>query len=171
MIDPTPPTRRPGERRPVPPYSDATAAWVERCAADMTEAGMPRMASRVFACLLASQEGTLSSAELADRLQVSPAAVSGAVRYLAQMHLLSREREPGSRRERYRLQHDVWHEAIASRDPLLARWVATMESGVDAVGRDTEAGVRLAETADFLAFLRMELPETLARWRAQRGAG
>ena len=46
---------------------------------------MQRMPARVFAALLASDDGALTSAELGEQLQVSPAAVSGAVRYLAQV--------------------------------------------------------------------------------------
>ena len=56
--------------------------YVERFAINLVEAGLPRMPSRVFAALLVSEEGKLTAAELAKQLQVSPAAVSGAVRYL-----------------------------------------------------------------------------------------
>ena len=38
-------------------YTTRVSPFVERFAADMTEAGMQRMASRVFACLLASRPG------------------------------------------------------------------------------------------------------------------
>ena len=40
------------------------------------------MPARVFSALLATDSGRLTAAELAERLQISPAAVSGAVRYL-----------------------------------------------------------------------------------------
>ena len=149
-------------------YTTRLSPFVERFAADLTEAGMQRMAARVFACLLASDEGALSSAELADRLQVSPAAVSGAVRYLAGLHMVSRERAPGSRRELYRVQEDVWWETFTNRDTLLSRWSATVRSGVDAVGADTPAGRRLAETSEFFTFLRDELSGLMARWRQVR---
>src|SRR5690606_26239492 len=96
--------------RPGQEYGPETAAFVERFASDMTEAGMQRMAARVFACLMTAPGAVLSAAELAERLRVSPAAVSGAVRYLSQIHLVSRERQPGSRRELYRLHPDVWYE-------------------------------------------------------------
>jgi len=150
------------------PYGAEIAEFVERFAAELTQAGMQRMASRVFACLLAEQSGVLSSAELSERLRVSPAAVSGAVRYLAQVHLITREREPGSRRERYRVHADLWYQAIADRDALLWRWIATFELGVKAVGPDSPAGRRLAETAEFFAFMRRELSLMMDRWYAHR---
>lgn len=149
-------------------YATRLSPFVERFAADLTEAGMQRMASRVFACLLASDEGALSSAELAERLQVSPAAVSGAVRYLSGLHMVSRERTPGSRRELYRVREDVWWETFTNRDALLSRWSATVRAGADVVGPDTPAGRRLAETSEFFVFLREELSGLMARWRELR---
>nr|WP_059010839.1 MarR family transcriptional regulator [Streptomyces specialis] len=146
------------------------AAFVERFAADLTEAGMQRMASRVFACLLVSDEAALSSAELAERLRISPAAISGAVRYLAQVHLVTREREPGSRRERYRLLPNAWHESIANRDAVLRRWGSTMRAGIDVVGPASTAGRRVAETEEFMEFLLSELHGILERWREHRAA-
>jgi len=58
------------------------------------------MPARVFACVLADDSGKLTAQELASRLQVSPAAVSGAVRYLPQARLLLGEDRPAGRRLR-----------------------------------------------------------------------
>lgn len=149
-------------------HDEAIAGFVERFAATLNEAGMQRMAARVFACLLAENDGVLTSAELAERLRVSPAAVSGAISYLGQVHLVTRERVPGSRRERYRVLHDVWYDSMANRDVLLTRWADVIHEGVGIVGPDTPAGRRLAESAEFMEFLRDELAEMLARWRRRQ---
>jgi DNA-binding transcriptional regulator GbsR (MarR family) len=146
----------------------AVERFVERFASGLVEAGMPRMPARVFAALLSSETGALSSAELGERLRVSPAAVSGAVRYLAQVGMITREREPGSRRERYSTQTEQWYESFGRRDQMMSRWEQTLRSGVDVVGPDTPAGERLAETADFFAFLQQEIGALLERWRATR---
>jgi DNA-binding transcriptional regulator GbsR (MarR family) len=148
--------------------TDAVARFVERFGSVLEEGGVPRMPARVFSALLATDSGRLTAAELSEQLQISPAAVSGAVRYLIQVNLLSREREPGSRRDVYRLHNDVWYEAIVNREPLLSRWQRAIEEGVEAVGPGTPAGLRLSETAEFFAFLQAEMPALLARWRAQR---
>ncbi|MGW3241873.1 GbsR/MarR family transcriptional regulator [Streptomyces sp. NPDC001070] len=142
--------------------------FVERFAAELVEAGMQRMAARVFAALLASEAGVLSAAELAERLQASPAAISGAVRYLAQVGMLTREREPGSRRERYRVHNDQWYETFTRRDQVLVRWEHTLRAGVDALGPDTPAGRRIAETAAFFDFLQKELVDMMDRWRERK---
>ncbi len=139
--------------------------FVERFSAVLVEGGMPRMPARAFAVLLASDAGQMTAAELAEALQASPAAVSGAVRYLVQTSLVERAREAGSRRDLYRLGDDPWYEAIYRREPLLERWQKALREGVDALGADSPAGARLKDSADFFAFLQQELPALLARYR------
>jgi DNA-binding MarR family transcriptional regulator len=140
---------------------DGVRRFIERYASSLADAGMPRMPARVFVALLATNSGRLTAAELAELLQVSPAAISGAVRYLAQVNLARREGEPGSRR-------DVWYEALVRRDQLLARWGESVREGIEAVGPDTPAGQRLAETLAFFEFVHEEMPPLLARWRERK---
>jgi DNA-binding transcriptional regulator GbsR (MarR family) len=148
----------------------ALARFIERLASAMTEGGFPRMPARVFAALLATDSGRLTAAELAQLLRVSPAAISGAVRYLIPLNLVSREREPGSRRDCYRVHDDVWYEAIARRDQVLARWERSLREGLELLSRDTPAGARMAETLAFFEFLKRELPLLLQRWRELKAA-
>jgi DNA-binding transcriptional regulator GbsR (MarR family) len=146
----------------------AVSRFIERFASGLVDAGMPRMPARVFAALLATDTGRLTSAELVDLLHVSPAAVSGAIRYLSQVNMVVREREPGSRREHYHLYDDVWYEQGIRREQLFARWEASVRDGIDALGRDTPAGARLAETLAYLEFVDEELPKLLGRWRQRK---
>jgi len=147
---------------------EAVRRFIERFALAMSEAGMPRMPSRVFAAILSAEDGRCTAAELAAVLGVSPAAVSGAVRYLLQVQLISREREPGERRDHYRTSTDSWYEAMARRDAILARWEQDLEEGIKAVGPDTPAGDRLEETRRFYAFLREELARIMHDWRGDQ---
>ncbi|WP_217140907.1 GbsR/MarR family transcriptional regulator [Streptomyces sp. AC627_RSS907] len=147
---------------------EAVSKFVEGFAAQLVEAGMQRMPARVFAALLASDSGSLTSAELGTQLKVSPAAVSGAVRYLAQQHMVSREREPGSRRERYRVHSDQWYEALTSRETILKRWEAALGEGVRSLGAETPAGRRMAETLAFFEFVDGEIAAMMERWRLHR---
>ncbi|MFJ5557857.1 GbsR/MarR family transcriptional regulator [Streptomyces sp. NPDC093250] len=142
--------------------------FVEHFAAQLVEAGMARMPARVFGALLASDTGVLTSAELGERLRISPAAVSGAVRYLAQQHMVSREREPGSRRERYRVHGDQWYEALTNREAVIRRWEDALREGVTSLGEDTPAGRRLAETLAFFEFVEKEVEAMMGRWRVYR---
>jgi DNA-binding transcriptional regulator GbsR (MarR family) len=123
----------------------------------------------VFACVLAEDRGRLTAGEIAERLQVSPAAVSGAVRYLVQVGMLHRGRDPGARSDHYGLREDdPWYTAIADRTALLERWERTAGLGADLLGDTRPAGRRLRETQEFFAFMREEIPGLLERWRARR---
>ena len=148
--------------------AEAVSKFVESFAAQLVEAGMQRMAARVFAALLSSDAGVLTSAELGEQLRISPAAVSGAVRYLAQTHMVSREREPGSRRERYRVHGDQWYEALTNREAVIKRWEVALREGVDSLGVETPAGRRMAETLAFFEFVEGEVAAMMERWRAHR---
>ena len=148
---------------------DEVSRFVERFAVDLAEAGMQRMPARVFAALLASDSGSLTSAELSQRLQVSPAAISGAIRYLGHVNMVGREREPGARCDRYRLYDAVWFETYTRRDQLLPRWNATLRDGARALGPDTPAGRRVLDTVEFFEFVKREMAGVLDRWRLQRG--
>ncbi|MEU7137149.1 MarR family transcriptional regulator [Streptomyces sp. NPDC046261] len=147
---------------------EAVSRFVERFAGELTDAGMQRMASRVFAALLASDSGAMTSAELAEQLRISPAAISGAVRYLTHVNMIGREREPGSRRDRYRLYSDVWYETLTRRDQLLTRWEGILREGAATLGPGTPAGARVAETAEFMEFLQKEFHQILTRWREHK---
>lgn len=149
----------------------AVSRFVERFALTMVESGLPRMPARVFAALLASDEGKLTAAELAAALHVSPAAISGAVRYLTQVGMISRERDPGRRRDHYRVDADMWYEMTTRREQTLARWAKDLAVGIDAVGADTPAGARLTETRRFFDFLRDEMPQLMEKWHAVRTSG
>jgi hypothetical protein len=152
------------------PAPDALSGYIERFASVLTDSGIPRMPSRVFAALITQNDGRLTSQQLSDLLDISPAAVSGAVRYLSQFNLVTREREPGTRRDRYRVLDEVWQQALFERDTIMARWETSLAEGVTVVGADTPAGRRLTESVAMFQFLRGELSGMLERWQVQRAA-
>lgn len=160
MTDPTPSVRD----------GEAVSRFVERFASILVESGWPRMPARVFVALMVTDSGALTAAELAQTLRVSPAAVSGAVRYLTRLHLATREREPGSRRDIFRVRDEAWQDALANRDALLAQYSGSFAEGAGVVGLDTPAGRRLTEAMEFFEFMRKELDGLMDRWRAHREA-
>lgn len=163
------PTHHGGDPRPVAPTgADARARAVELIGDTLTLSGMPRMPSRTFAAILVSDQAEVTAAEVADLLRASPAAVSGAVRYLEQVEMIRRSRPPGSRRDHFTLGDDVWYETFAHKDALMRTWESTMSNAADTVGRGTPAGRRLAESGSFFAFLATALPELLQRWKQER---
>ncbi|WP_433170280.1 GbsR/MarR family transcriptional regulator [Actinoallomurus sp. CA-150999] len=148
----------------------AIADFRERFAQIMVESGMPRMASRVYATLLVTDSGKLSAAELAERLDVGASAISAAVKYLVQVRLVERGREPGTRHDFCRIHEHTWSHYISQSDPVLVRIQAGADEGIALLGLDSRAGQRLDETRRFFAFMREEIKQSMAKWRQLQAA-
>jgi DNA-binding transcriptional regulator GbsR (MarR family) len=153
---------------PAAEAKDPLFGYIERFAAVLVAAGFPPMPARVFVALLIEEDGRLSAAELAERLRISPAAVSGAVRYLIQVGLVHKERVPGSRRDYYRMPGTLWDDLLRMRDQVMSRWAALVREGIGLVGADTAAGARMTEQAAFLEFATQEMAGLLTRWEKYR---
>ena len=155
-----------------PPHRDEEEVhlFVERMAMAFADVGFPRMAGRVLFTVMSADE-PLTAAEIGERLGVSAAAVSGAVRYLTQFAMLVREPVKGSRRDRYRMPANPWYEATITKTGLYKNFIDIANGGVDALlGRDTPAGERVAEMRDFFLFVQEEIDSLGERWRARRAA-
>lgn len=128
------------------------------------------MSARVMGRMLVSPSGTMTAAELAESLQISQPAVSGAVRQLLQVSFISRERLPGSRKDHYRIRDDVFAAILERRNDALGEWESSTRSGADLFGPETPVGHRLAEAADFFAFIREDLNQMIKNWRTDHPA-
>ena len=147
---------------------EALRQFVERMAMTFAHWGFPRMAARVLITLMAAEEDSLSAGELGERLGVSPAAISGAVRYLIQIGILIREPVAGARSDRYRLPDDAWYTATATESRILKDLAGLAEDGVDALGERSPAGRRVAEMRDFFLFLADEMESLREKWEAHQ---
>jgi predicted transcriptional regulator len=139
--------------------------FVERFAGVLANSGVPSMSARLMARMLVSPTGTMTAAELAESLQISQPAVSGAVRQLIQVSFITRERLPGSRKDHYRIRDDVFAAILERRNNALGEWESSVLSGVDLFGPDTVVGRRLSENAEFFAFIRDDLNQMIKNWR------
>ena len=148
--------------------ASASQQFVERMGAALTQAGLPRVPSLVFSALLVDDDGRMTSAELSGELDVSPASVSGAVRYLAQLGMVRRERERGSRRDVYVVDDDAWHGTMMRRDQLYAPMLAALTAGITALGADSPVHDRLLLTREFLSFVDEEMAGLAERWEVRR---
>ena len=145
--------------------------FIEDFALTLTDAGMQRMGARVFGALLSSESGTLTSLEIAHVLDVSPAAVSGAVKYLEQAQLVRRMRRAGERVDRYTLGDDTWYTAIATRTDIFESLNRALDESIEALPDSSLAAERLAETRDFFDYIKTQMPLLVERWRASRTDG
>src|ERR671910_3407483 len=141
----------------------AVRSFIERFALVLAAAGMQRMAARAFAALLVSEDGSLTAREFAELLQVSPAAVSGSVRYLENARMVRRARRPGERTDHWTLGGDTWYEAVGTRTDIVDGLAAALDDGLAVVTPGGEAAERIAEMRDFFAFLGEEMPRIIAR--------
>ncbi len=143
--------------------------FVERFALVLRDSGVPPMAARVLAYVLADDADRYTAKELQDALQVSAAGISGAVRWLVQAGLLARDREPGTRSDLFVLDDsDLWSPIFATELDTLGTWERVVAEGVAAVGTDSPGGRRLRESQEFFAFMRAELPRVLQGWHRHR---
>ena len=134
----------------------------------MTTAGMPRMPARLLMALIAAPSDGYTAAELAERLGVSAAAVSGAVRYLQTLHMVHRLSRPGNRRDRYELARDVWYGAMTDNSPLYERLADFIERIGEEHDSDAAARARAAEMAAFFRFMSRRMPQLVDEWEALR---
>jgi DNA-binding transcriptional ArsR family regulator len=168
--------RRPRPRTAARSISDldltATAPFVTDLALALIETGLPRTAAGVMACLLTSETGSRTAAELSRHLQVSPATISLAVGLLQEQGLVRRGRDDRSRRHRYFIDEDAGFRSAVVGVRANQRLAATALRGADVFGADTVAGARLATTGRFLEQLGNDVMRSAEEhWRAAISTG
>lgn len=158
---------------PVPEVSAPSAsaevvAAVEHLGAALHTAGIQRLPARVFAALLADEDGRMTAAEVGAELEVSPAAVSGAIRYLGQVKLVRKERERGSRKDVYVVLDDAFHDLLMQKDQLYAPILEALTAALDARGLSERAAERMELSVDFLEFIQREMDLIAQRWETHK---
>lgn len=140
----------------------------ETSAAVLTAAGFPKMPARTLMALVVSPDGSLTAAELAEILAASPAAVSGAVRYLQTVGFVHRVSQPGSRRDRYALPDNAWYVASLRQNPVYERLADLADATALQLPDGSAARTRVEEMGQFYRFLMERLPALLDEWEHAR---
>lgn len=141
-----------GPRQAAGRDAEAVREYEEMFATVYMQSGLPTMTARVLACLTVTDTGTLTAAELAQRLQVSPASISKAITILENLSHVRRERDE-RRRERYVVDDDVFYQSMMASARTTAHLVEIARQGVGILGPDTPAAARLENIARFLDFV------------------
>jgi predicted transcriptional regulator len=131
--------------------AEAVREYEETFTTVLMQSGVPKMMSRVLACLYTTDAASLTAAELVRHLQVSPASVSKAIAHLESQNLVRRERDE-RRREHYIVDNDVWYQAMIASARSTARLVETARQGAGILGPGP-AATRLENIARFLDFV------------------
>ncbi|MBM2615928.1 helix-turn-helix domain-containing protein [Actinoplanes sp. LDG1-06] len=145
--------------------AEAVAAYEETLTAVLTGSGLPRMTARVLTCLFTVDEGSLTAAQLARRLQVSPASISKAIAFLESQSLVRRERDE-RRRDRYIVDDELFYQATIASARANDQLIATAREGVTVLGPDTPAADRLEKIARFLDFVSENILRAAEQGRA-----
>ena len=141
------------------------AEFVEHFGAFLTHSGLPPIASRVWVLLLADDDGRMTAREIGEALGISPAAVSTATSYLAQLGFTKRLREPGSRRVVHALVSDDWYEDLVTRKETMVTLRDLALAGAEAAGGTaTRAGRRLWLSAEMNDFILAAIGEAMTTW-------
>jgi DNA-binding transcriptional regulator GbsR (MarR family) len=151
----------------VPSDSQETA---EQLALVLSTHGMQRMTARVLAALLFTEQPTMTMGEIADRLQASSGAISGALKMLTSVGIVERVPAPGSRRDHYRLRDNAWAVQYTNQNEATAAVIKAAEAGIATTERGSLARERLIQMRDFYTFLLDEIPALLDRWYQQSGS-
>lgn len=144
--------------------ADPFQEFIESASSELVAQGFPRMPARVLMALTATDDGKATSQELAEWVGASPAAISGAVRYLGLIGAVRNTTVPGTRRHVYSLGDVPWYAASFTRGDMYARIETAMRTPADKMPHDSAARARIQEFADFYAFLRERLPGLLEEW-------
>jgi len=134
-------------------------------AAELAAQGFPRMPAGVIMALTVSEEGRLTAAELAEQLDASPAAISGAVRYLQTLGFIRSSTIPGTRKHVYALPPIPWYANTLTQDRY-SHIVEVLERGLDDMPEGA-ARDRMLEMAQFFRFLQSEMPRLWSRWKEE----
>ena len=132
---------------------DAVRAFIERFTVVLARTGIAKMTARVLITVFTSDARSLTAAELVQRLQVSPAAISKAIGHLEELELVRRERAEHERRERYIVDEGVWPSAWGASARKQESLADIAREGVKALGSRTPAGARMREMEQFFAQL------------------
>ncbi|GAB3209887.1 GbsR/MarR family transcriptional regulator [Nocardia tengchongensis] len=143
------------------------AEFSDRFATLLARSGMPRMAAAVLARLYAADSGSLTAAELVAQLRVSPATVSAAVGQLEERALIRRDRDAGSRRDRYVIDESAWYRTTLAEAQANQRLAAQARHGAGTLGATTPAGLRLLGVGEYLERVGLDMVRSAEHWRAR----
>lgn len=139
-------------------FVDTTGAWWSR------SYGLPRMTGRVFALLLVCDPPEQTAAQLAEALQASKGAISGATRMLARARLVDRLRVRGERADRFRMRPEAWDDQVRDQGANEARELVAQ--GLEALaGEPASRRARLEDLDAFYAWWQSRMPALFEEWQ------
>ncbi len=147
---------------------DEQRRYAEEAAVVLAGMGLPQAYGKLLGWLLICTPAAQSGAELSAALGLSKGSVSAGLRMLETSGLVRRVPMPGRRGTFYEMAPDAIMRAAGSEKFTLFRQL--MDRGLAVLGGEDAPGAeRLRITRDFYAFIEVEVPKLIERFRAERG--
>ena len=150
--------------------ADITAErqYAEEAGVVLASMGLPLAYGKVLGWLLICTPAAQSGAELAAGLGLSKGSVSAGLRMLETGGLIRRVPMPGRRGTFYEMTPDAIMRAAGSEK--FAYFRQLLDRGLEVVGgEDAPGSERLRVNRDFYAYLEVEVPKLIERFRAEKG--
>jgi DNA-binding transcriptional regulator GbsR (MarR family) len=143
-------------------FIDAAGTWCAKAY------GVPKMAGRVLGYLLVCDPAEQTAAQVAEALDASKGAISGATGWLVRTKLIERLHVRGERADRFRLRPEAWADQL--RDEATMRETRTLlGQGLEALaGTPPTRPARLQELDAFYAWLERRMPTLWEEWQQHK---
>ena len=131
--------------------------------------GSPRMIGRVLGYLLIMDRPHISSADLAQSLQISSGAVSMATQKLIETRFIRRYSIPGDRKRYFAAEQDPWGSFLANEQKHFQREIEVIDGAMEWLDPDAEpARQRLLNGRDYLRWIQDYHHKMLRDWEAHK---
>ena len=152
--------------------TDDEAAFVDAMGQFMGAYKLTPMAGRLWAWLLICEPAEQTAADLAEALQASRGAISGAAAMLTAVGMIRRTRRRGDRREYFSAPPGTFNAILRTVDTAYGRLVQITTGGLVAMAhRPSSSRARLQEVHDATAFIATEFPALVERFLEEQAAG
>lgn len=149
--------------------TDAELHYVEEFGLFWEQMGLPRMTGRILGWLLICDPPEQTMTDLTEVLQASKSSISTGTRMLIQFGFIERISLPGERKDYYRLLPHLWTRVLAAKQGQLTDFLQLAQRGLALLSEtDAQRRERLEEMHDLYAFMEVEYPKLLERWRLER---
>lgn len=145
-------------------FIDSTGTWLSK------SYGMPTMAGRALGWLLVCDPAEQTAADLAEALEASKGAISGATGWLVRTKLAERIHIRGERADRFRVRGEAWAEQIHDLAPM-KEVRALLAAGLEALAEEPASRRARLEEIDLLyAWFESRMPSLWEEWLAYKRA-
>jgi DNA-binding transcriptional ArsR family regulator len=162
--------RKPVQRGPSAAEAPGLTDLVDAIAQYYATSGVPPIAGRVIGWLLVCDPPAQAAAEIATAVGASLSSVSTNLKLLTGYGLVRKVSLRGQREALYRIDGDLWVDALQAEFTRLGRFRVLACRGLALIGPDGPRADRLRSIDGFYGWLEDEMRPVFDRWRRDRGA-